>query len=128
MAGFQQLISRAGAVFRILLTIALVGAAIWWLTEVASTITTAPTVDARGNVLDPYARSKDILLAVLPLLTTALGYWFGAQGKEQEQQKARVAQEKSEEKDKKLQVVLAKSDDTQLLQKAQEAEPELFAR
>ena len=64
------------------LTFMLLALTVWWLTQVASVLQTLPVVDASGKVsLDAFGRSKDILLVVLPLLTTALGYWFGAAGK-----------------------------------------------
>ncbi len=48
---------------------------------VASTVGKSPTVDATGKVtFDEFANAKDILLAILPLATTSLGYWYGNQG------------------------------------------------
>jgi hypothetical protein len=64
------------------LTFMLLALTVWWLSQVARLIETPPVLDATGKVtLDAFSRAKDILLVVLPLLTTALGYWFGAAGK-----------------------------------------------
>src|SRR5262245_2336795 len=77
---------------RFVLTLLLFALAVWWLIELAFQLGTAPTIDAQGKiVVDKFQRAKDILLVVLPLVTSALGYWFGAQGKEQEQERAESA-------------------------------------
>lgn len=66
---------------------------VWWLYVVANHLSVAPQTNESGEVvLDTFQRAKDILLVVLPLLTTALGYWFGAAGKEKAEQKAEAAQ------------------------------------
>jgi hypothetical protein len=79
-------------IIRALLTLVLLVASLWWLGEVAGLLSTAPETDTVGNVIvDPYQRSKDILLVVLPLLTTALGHWFGAAGKAKAEDKADAA-------------------------------------
>jgi hypothetical protein len=74
------------------LTLLLLALTVWWLYYVAAHLGTTPTVDDEGNViLDQFERSKSILLVVLPLLTTALGYWFGAAGKAKAEEGADVA-------------------------------------
>src|SRR5687767_15127287 len=74
---------------RIGITVLLFLIAAWWLYINAKNLgTPAGAQDANGNVLDEFTSAKDILLVVLPLLTSALGYWFGAAGKDQAEQKA----------------------------------------
>lgn len=74
---------------RAVLTVLLLVLSGWWLALVASNMSTPPTLGTDGKVvLDEFQRAKDILLVVLPLLTTALGYWFGAAGKEKAEEKA----------------------------------------
>lgn len=52
-----------------------------WIVIVARTVGTAPTLDSTGKVVfDEFGNAKDILLAILPLATTSLGYWYGSQG------------------------------------------------
>jgi hypothetical protein len=105
---------------RFVLTMLLFGLAVWWLIEVASLLGAAPTKDGQGTVVvDRYQRAKDILLVVLPLVATALGYWFGAQGKEQEQQRAESAR-------KQLDAVVAASSEPDLLQRARASYPTAF--
>jgi hypothetical protein len=73
-------------------TLLLLVLTVWWLTVVASKLGNKPQVDESGAVtLDEFQRAKDILLVVLPLLTTALGYWFGAAGKATAEEKAEAA-------------------------------------
>jgi hypothetical protein len=73
------------------LTIILLALVTWWLWLVALRLSIAPTKDSAGNVLDQYQRAKDILLVILPLSTTALGYWFGVQGKDKAEAQAETA-------------------------------------
>jgi hypothetical protein len=98
----------------------------YWLLEVAGQIPAVPTRDSDGNVLDTYQRAKDILLVVLPLLTTALGYWFGAAGRENAEAKARYAMTEASRSQQRLEGVLGSSSDQELLSKAQELYPEAF--
>ena len=78
----------------------------YWLLEVAGQIPAVPTRDTEGQVLDTYQRAKDILLVVLPLLTTALGYWFGAAGRENAEAKARFAMAEANKTQQRLEGVL----------------------
>jgi hypothetical protein len=111
---------RLNAVARAAFTAALVLVTIWWLVEVSSRLGTAPTKDDDGNIIvDEYQRAKDILLVVLPLLTTAIGYWFGAQGKDEAEAKAQKSQEETK-------AVIAASTDPQLLPRARELYPRAF--
>jgi hypothetical protein len=107
-------------ILRFVLTLLLFALAVWWLIELALQIGTAPTIDAQGKVVvDKFQRAKDILLVVLPLVTSALGYWFGAQGKEQEQERAESARSQ-------LEAVVSASTDPGLLQKARSQYPDAF--
>lgn len=98
----------------------------YWLLEVAGQIPAVPTRDSEGHILDTYQRAKDILLVVLPLLTTALGYWFGAAGRENAEAKAQFAMSEASKSQKRLEGVLGSSTDQELLSKAQELYPEAF--
>lgn len=78
-----------------MLTALLLGLTVWWLVLVANEMSTQPQVGSDGKVvMDEFQRAKDILLVVLPLLTTALGYWFGAAGREKAEGKADMAEKK----------------------------------
>jgi hypothetical protein len=98
----------------------------YWLLEVAGQISSVPMRDNEGNVLDTYQRSKDVLLVVLPLLTTALGYWFGAAGRENAEAKATLAMSEAKRTQQKLEGVLGSSREEDLLSKAQELYPDAF--
>jgi hypothetical protein len=105
---------------RAIITLLLMAAAAWWLVEVATRLGMTPTKDQDGNiVLDEYQRAKDILLVVLPLVTTALGYWFGSQGKERAEDEANKAKDK-------LTAVAATSSDPELLANARRLYPTSF--
>jgi flagellar basal body-associated protein FliL len=80
---------------RFVITMLLFGVVIYWMWMMSGDLRTGATNDATGNAVDPFQRSKDVLLVALPLLTTAVGYWFGAEGKERAEQRAHEAQEKS---------------------------------
>ena len=73
-----------------------------------------------------YQRSSDVLRTVLPLLTIALGYWFGAAGKERAEKRAEDAQDEATAAKQKLSVVLGASNEPDLLDKANSAHPEAF--
>ena len=61
---------------------------IWWLWIVWSKIDLKPEMDNGNVVLDQYARSKDILLVVLPLFSASLAYWVGSSGTQDAKQEA----------------------------------------
>jgi hypothetical protein len=98
----------------------------YWLLEVAGQITSVPTRDDNGHVLDTYQRAKDVLLVVLPLLTTALGYWFGSAGRENAEAKAVQAMSEARRTQQKLEGVLGSSREQDLLSKAQALYPDAF--
>jgi hypothetical protein len=101
------------------LTFMLVAMTCWWLVQVAGLVQTLPVVDASGKVtVDGFGRAKDILLVILPLLTTALGYWFGAAGKAK-------AEESTEQAKVQLAEVLSVSSGT-ALKEAKLNNPEAF--
>ncbi|MCW2622332.1 MAG: hypothetical protein JWL64_1934 [Frankiales bacterium] len=100
---------------------------LWWFFEVARRLGTAPQKDAEGNVvLDEYGRAKDILLVVLPLLTTVVGYWFGALGKEKADEKAARAEERADAAKAKTEAIAMVSSEPDLLARAQQMYPQAF--
>lgn len=121
-AGWIQTIVRAS------LTLILLGLSIWWLAEVASRLGTAPTKDTKGNIIvDQYQRAKDILLVVLPLVTTALGYWFGSQGKDKAETAANAAKDETQNTKEQLAGVKAVvSTNPELLERAKHLYPKAF--
>lgn len=67
-----------------------------WLWLVGSRLGVPPEYTEDGKlIIDQYARAKDILVAVLPLATTVLGYYFGAAGKDKAEESAQKAQEEA---------------------------------
>ncbi|MGG5259303.1 hypothetical protein [Phycicoccus avicenniae] len=117
---------KAAMWVRGLLTLLLLGLAVWWLTLVAREMSTAPTVGKDGKVLlDEFQRAKDILLVVLPLLTTALGYWFGAAGKEKAEEGKAKAEATAEQKAQQLDSVLDAAPQG-VLKDAKDKHPEAF--
>lgn len=83
---------------RLVITVLMTVIVGFWLIMVAQRLNVAPVVSKEGTVIyDEFARSKDILIAVLPLLTLALGYWFGAQGADKAEKKAEEADKKTKE-------------------------------
>lgn len=106
-------------VVRAVLTVFILAITAWWLVLVGAKLGIAPVKDATGSVLDEYQRAKDILLVVLPLVTTAFGYWFGARGKDKAEDDAAVAR-------RELTAVLATSDNPKLLRQSRENYPDMF--
>ena len=117
---------KAALYIRAVLTGVLFLMTTYWLLEVAGQISTFPTRDNEGHVLDTYQRAKDVLLVVLPLLTTALGYWFGAAGRENAEAKAIQAMSDARRTQQKLEGVLGSSQEQDLLSKAQSLYPDAF--
>ena len=117
---------KAAMYIRAVLTGVLFLITTYWLLEVAGQISTVPTQDDQGHVLDTYQRSKDVLLVFLPLLTTALGYWFGAAGRENAEAKAIQAMSEARRTQQKLEGVLGSSQEQDLLSKAQSLYPDAF--
>jgi len=96
---------------------------IYWVTDYFSA---GITRDASGNVVDPYSRATDLLHTVLPLLTIALGYWFGVAGKDRAEAAAVVAQDRASAAELKLTAVVDASTESDLLKKARADYPEAF--
>lgn len=60
-----------------------------WMVAVWKNLGAAPVYNEDGTVkLDEFARAKDILVLVFPLLTTAVGFWLGSQGTAKAEEKA----------------------------------------
>jgi hypothetical protein len=83
--------SKGAIVVSVLVLIVVFG----WLVLVAMNIGSAPVMGSDGKTVlfDKFTRTKDIFTAILPLLTTAVGFWLGSQGTMQAQQQASNAHE-----------------------------------
>ena len=115
-----------GHVARVAFTVVLLAISAWWLWVVAQKLSIQPQLSDDGKVIfDEYSRSKDVLLVVLPLLTLALGYWFGSAGAAKAEEKADKAEDKAGEKDKQLQTALGLLP-PDLYQAAVAADPQAF--
>lgn len=113
---------------RIGITVVLLLFAAGSLAVVLSVIGSAPVRDNTGAVVfDEYQRAKDILAVILPLVTTALGYWFGAAGRDHAEAKAAQAEADRQKTSMQLKGVLDTSNEQGLLEKAKEIYPEAFA-
>ncbi|MDP5227164.1 MULTISPECIES: hypothetical protein [Arthrobacter] len=111
---------------RILFTVILLGLTIWWLTILAGYIGAAPVKDDKGNtVFDAFQRGKDILIAILPVLSGALGYWFGSSGREKADQRAQESQTTAQEARGKSEALLAAAT-PEVLKAAKEFNPAAF--
>ena len=87
---------KSGDVLRWILTLIVLGVMVWWLYNIWLVHDVAPTKDDDGNVIvDAYARVKDTLAIVVPLVTLALGYWFGVKGADTAEQNAANAQDQA---------------------------------
>ena len=76
----------------IVMSIALFIVVLTWVIVVGIHIGTQPVLNKDGTVqMDAYARAKDILVLLLPLLTTAADFWLGSQGTGQAQKQAEAA-------------------------------------
>jgi hypothetical protein len=105
---------------RFALTVILFAIVIGLCVVLLTQINTQPTRDANGGVIvDQWQRGKDVLSLFLPLLTTALGYWFGAAGKDQARADAAKARDQ-------LTAVTSVSTDSDILAKAKQAHGEAF--
>jgi hypothetical protein len=70
----------------------------WTLVYVFKYIDSTPQVGTDGKVvLDKFGNSKTILLAILPLTTTAVGYWLGNKGAGAAQDDAKKANDQKNE-------------------------------
>lgn len=67
-----------------------------WMVAVWQNLGSVPEHNDDGTLkIDKYARAKDIFVLVLPLLTTAVGFWLGSQGTAKAEEKAAKADEKA---------------------------------
>ena len=111
---------------RLALTLVLLAILVWWLWEARGRVATEPLIKDGVVVVDAFKNTQTILLLVVPLATTAIGYWFGAQGKEKAEEKAAQAEEKAGEASAQLTAVVGASTDDSLLEKARTQYPEAF--
>ena len=105
---------------RLLITILLMGLVVWGLILTTVNLDAGVAKDSGGSVVDVYQRSTDVLHTLLPLLSIALGYWFGAAGKEHAEQKADTT---SRQLTAFLGTAAGQGD---LLERARQADPEAF--
>ena len=111
---------------RVLITAGLFLFVAWWLYAVWHHLGDVPVVDSNGNVVvDEFQRTKDILLVVLPLLTTALGYWFGSEGKDKAEENAKRAEQTAKAEQTKVQALLQVAPENQVTA-AKKQYPEAF--
>ena len=125
----------SGLIVRLVITVLMLLVVVWWLSIVASKLSSQPTLSTDGKVIfDEFQRAKDILIAVLPLLTLALGYWFGAQGTDKAEKKADAAEKKAGDATEEAKTAgnqvkaFLQVSDEDLITKAQAAAPEAFGR
>lgn len=86
---------RAGAV--VMTGIVVVGAA-WWAVVVFMNLGVEPVYNEDGTLrIDRFSRAKDILSLILPLLTAALGFWFGSQGTVKAEKQADKAEKQADQ-------------------------------
>jgi hypothetical protein len=111
---------------RFVITAALLLLVVWGLVLVTGHLTDGIIKDADGNVVDSYHRSSDVLHILVPLLTIALGYWFGSEGKENAEKRASAAQEDAATVRRQLAAVLGSSSEPDLLSKARDADKDAF--
>jgi hypothetical protein len=97
-----------------------------WLLAVYGELGSPVTKQTDGTTLDEFQRAKDILLVVLPLLTSSLGYWFGSAGRQQAENKAEQATGVADKAQRKLAGVLDSATEPGLLDKAKAKDPEAF--
>ncbi|MGW5724073.1 hypothetical protein ACWEVP_48465 [Amycolatopsis sp. NPDC003865] len=117
---------KFGTWVRALLTFALLIGVALWLVEVAGTIGIPVVKSSDGTVFDQFQRAKDVLAVITPLLTTALGYWFGSAGRQEAQTTASAARAEADQAHRRLAGVLDSSSEPGLLAKARAADPEAF--
>jgi hypothetical protein len=67
-----------------------------WMVAVFKNLGKAPHYRSGTLSYDEFTRAKDVLVLVLPLLTTAVGYWLGSQGTAAAQKKADAAEGKAQ--------------------------------
>lgn len=116
-----------GMIARLAITAMLLLLCGWWLWVVYENLSIQPALSEDGKVIfDQFARAKDVLLAVLPLLTLALGYWFGTQGTAKAEEKADEAKQEANSAKEQVVAIVGASTDVDLLAKAQQANPEAF--
>ncbi|GLZ41340.1 hypothetical protein [Actinokineospora sp. NBRC 105648] len=116
---------------RALITLALVGVVMWCLILVSNQLFAGAFTDSAGNTVDPHQRAKDLLLVVMPLVTTVLGFWFGTRDQDRVRASAAVQVEQAENRAAaaidKLTTVTAVSTEPDLLPRARTLRPDLFA-
>ena len=115
-----------GTWVRALLTFALLIGVALWLIEVASTVGIPVVKSSDGTVFDEFQRTKDVLAVITPLLTTALGYWFGSAGRREAENTATSARAEADRVHRRLAGVLDSSSEPGLLAKARSVDPGAF--
>ncbi len=126
-AGQSSSTTDWGMIARLAITVVLLLGCGWWLWVVSQNLSVRTEVGPDGViVIDQFQRAKDVLLAVLPLLTLALGYWFGTQGTAKAEEKAEEATAEAKGARDRIEAIVAASSDTDLLSKARSQNPRAF--
>lgn len=104
---FSDRVKSAGTVIISVLVFLIV---LFWLVILSQRLGKAPVYGENGEVqVDEFARAKDIFVLVLPLLTTAVGFWLGNQGTVKAEAQAASAAEQAASAEAKTQSVLAEA-------------------
>jgi hypothetical protein len=87
--------SKGAVVVSVIVMLAVFG----WLIVVGFNIGAAPAMSGDGKTVlyDRFLRTKEIFALILPLLTTAVGFWLGSQGTVHAQNQASYAQNRASE-------------------------------
>lgn len=115
----MSLPDRVKSAGTVIVTVLIFAVVVFWIVVVAARLGTPPVVDENGAVrYDEFVRAKDIFVLVLPLLTTAVGYWLGNQGTVKAEEKAAKAEARKD-------AVLAEGE-PDLLEKARARYPQAW--
>lgn len=125
----------AGAVLTLFIAIGL-GVVLAWVIDLFDTPPSTYKLGTTDQTYDPFQRSKDILLVVLPIFTSAMAFWLGVstEGRRADsaedqagaaQQQADQATQRASESDARVTAVLDQSDKN-VLEDAAKKFPGLF--
>jgi len=114
-----------------LLTCALLALLVGWLVVVGLSVGRVPVYSKDGTVqLDQFARAKDIFVLLLPLMTTAAGFWLGSQQTGHAQKQAAAARATAKKATDQQTAILSVTpplpSGKDVLTAAKEAHPEYF--
>ncbi len=126
MPGEESTSTNLRAWGSIVVTVLVFVAFFWTLYYLLHNISDTPKMTGTTTIRDQFDRSKTAIGFTAPLVTLALGYWFGADGKAKAEAKAEGAVAEAKQANAETKAVLSVVQDPEIVTKARQVDSRAF--